>query len=106
MVQAQNVDIPDPNLRASINGQFGRAPDARVTLAHLRVCILDATFPNKEPGYAEEWAQDKVAQLHYRALVFDKSEESDTYLFCVWCRDKGEGKWHFELKTATERSYR
>ena len=63
--------------------------------AHLRVCILDATFPDMEAGYAKAWAEDKISELCDRASKFDKSEEADRYLFCIWCRDVGDGEWLF-----------
>ena len=63
--------------------------------AHLRVCILDATFPDAEAGYSQAWAEDKISELRHRASKFDQSEEEDRYLFCIWCRDAGGGEWLF-----------
>ena len=63
---------------------------------HLRVCVLDSTFPQAAAGFAQEWAQNKIAELYDRALCFDMTEETDRYLFCVWCRDQNPGEWLFE----------
>ena len=75
-----------------IESRFSTLANVR---AHLRVCILDATFPDAEAGYSKAWAEDKISELCDRASKFDKSEEADRYLFCIWCRDVGDGEWLF-----------
>ena len=75
-----------------IESRFSTLANVR---AQLRVMILDATFPQSEAGYSKKWAEEKVSELRHRASRFDGSEDGDRYLFCVWCRDMGEGEWVF-----------
>ena len=64
---------------------------------HLRVAILDATFPKSPAGHAKLWAQQKVSDLKSLASAFDNSQPTDTYLFCIWCRDEDTNEWYFEF---------
>ena len=66
----------------------------------LRVIICDATFPEDEAGGARYWAEQVTAGLKAYALNFNLTEPTDSYLFCVWCRDKGnegKGEWYFDM---------
>ena len=81
---------PSPHIEQRFYSLIG----ARV---HLRVAILDATFPNAPAGHAKSWAQQKVSELKHLVSAFDGSQPDDSYLFCVWCRDEGGGEWHFDL---------
>lgn len=64
--------------------------------ADLRVVLLDATFPESPAGYSKTWAKEKIPQLMEQVKQFDKTVPTDTYLFCIWCRDAGESDWYFD----------